>query len=98
MKILSSDCFYFVIEETVEIPVRIAEVPSLHQLNQYLGHMFGSNDKRGLMSRPRELFKHTSIREPVSLSCTHEGQVQIGYSVPAPGGETDCTFWIVEQH
>ena len=50
------------------------------------------------MLRQREILKHRSVREPVVLSGTHEGQVQIASVVPALGGETGCTLWVVEQH
>ena len=74
------------------IPVSLAEVPSLHQLTRYWGHEFCSSDEQGSMLRPREFLKHTSVKEPVVWSGTHKGQVQIGYGVPAPGDETDCTL------
>ena len=44
------------------------------------------------------ILKHTSAREPVVWSCTRKSQVRIGSGVPAPGGETGCTLWVVEQH
>ena len=50
------------------------------------------------MLRPRELLKHRSVREPVVWSGTRKSQVWIDSAVPAPGGKTDCTLWVVEQH
>ena len=47
------------------IPISLAEVPSFHRLTRYWGHEFRSSDKRESMLRPRELLKHTSVREPV---------------------------------
>ena len=75
----------------------LAKVPSLHWLSCYWCHEFCSSDERGSMLRLRELLKHTSVMKPVVWSSTHKGQVQIGSGVPAPGGETGCTLWIVEQ-
>ena len=69
------------------ISVSLVEGPSLHRLTQYWGHEFCSGDKRGSMLRPRELLKHTSVREPVVWS-----------GVPVPGGESDCTLWVMELH
>ena len=80
------------------IPIILAEVPSLHWFTRYWGHEFSSSDELKSMLRPRELVEHTSIREPVVWSGTRKGQVQIGFCVPAPGDETDCTLWVVEQH
>ena len=79
------------------IPVSLAEVPLLHWFTQYRGHEFCSNDEQGSMLRPRELLKHTYVREPVVWSGTRKGQVRISSSVPAPGSETGCTLWIIEQ-
>ena len=80
------------------IPISIAEVPSLHRFTRYWGHEFCSSDERESMLRLRELLKHTSVREPVVWSSTCKGQVQIGSGVPAPGGETGCTVWVMEQY
>ena len=80
------------------IPVSLVGVLSLRWSTRYWDHEFCSSDERWSMLRPRELLKHTSLREPVAWSGTRKGQVQIDSGVPAPGGETGCTLWVVEQH
>ena len=80
------------------ISVSLVKVPSIHWLTPYWSHEFCSSDERGLMLRPRELLKHTSVREPVVWSSTHKGQVRIGSGVPGPRGGIGCILWTVEQH
>ena len=79
-------------EDAIVILVNFAEVTLLHWFTRYWSHEFCSNDERRSMLRPRELFKHTSVREPVVWSSTHKGQVQMYSSIPEPGGETGCTL------
>ena len=80
------------------IPISLVEVQLLHWLTWYWGHKFCSSDEQESMLRPRELLKHTSVREPVVLSGTRKGLVRIGSSYPVPGGENGCTLWVVELH
>ena len=80
------------------IPISLVEVSLLHRLTWYWGHEFWSSDEQRSMLRPREVIKHTSVREPVVWSSNHKGQVQIGSGVPEPGGETDSILWVMEQH
>ena len=47
------------------IQVSLVEVSLLHQFTWYWDHEFCSSDERGSILRPREILKHTSLREPV---------------------------------